>query len=199
MKAKTMTPDKFGCVGSTFKTFSGDYIDLLKPDPSLMKLPDIATALSRICRFGGHCPKFYSVAEHCILATQLAIADGVRGNTLRAVFLHDATEAFLGDMIKPLKNLLPEYSLIEDRFEQAIEQEFNISFRCYQETVKHYDRTMLKAEKRIMWPDDSSEWTGFNGLPDRIVEFKFWSPEEANRQFKAMAQFIRVYGSSLLG
>ena len=192
-----MKHDKFGCVGTTFKTFSGDYVDLLKPDPSIIKLQDIATALSRICRFGGHCPKFYSVAEHCIIATSLAIAAGVRGDGPRAILLHDAAEAFLGDMIKPLKNLLPEYQEVEQRFEQAIGVAFNLDFEPHRDIVKHYDRIMLRAEKLTMWPEDTTEWEGFANLPPRGVNLQFLNAEEAARRFKIKAQYLRIYGSSL--
>lgn len=192
-----MKPDHFGTCGDTFKLLNGGYMNLLNPDPKLIDLQSIAVSLSRICRFGGHCPKFYSVAEHCVHATELAYRDGVRGNDLRAILMHDATEAFLGDMIKPLKNLLPEYSVIESSFERAVGSAFNIRFSDHSDIVKHYDRVMLKAEKENMWPDDASQWLGFANLPDRPVQLQFWNPELAAAKFRTYAQFIRVFGSSL--
>lgn len=197
MAMSKQKPDTFGCVGTTFKTFSGNYVDLLNPDPDLLDLETIAVALGRECRFGNHCPRFYSVAEHCVIACDLAIEDGVRGDSLRAILLHDATEAFLGDMIKPLKILLPEYQEIEHCFEVAIGVAFNLDFSLHRDVVKHYDRIMLRAEKLTMWPEDTEEWFGFAGLPPRGVNLQFLNAEEAARRFRIKAQYIRVYGSSL--
>jgi len=88
---------------------SGTMHDLLNPaangDPII---EDIAHALANICRWTGHTSRFYSVAEHCIRAAAIAPPE-----CKLHVLMHDAAEAYLGDVATPLKNLLPEYQTIE--------------------------------------------------------------------------------------
>lgn len=143
--------DTFGCLNNTIKASSGTYVDLLNPDPATIRLVDIAAALSKVCRFGGHCPQFYSVAEHCVLATELAQSFRINDlKTLFAILLHDAAEAYIGDMVKPLKVMMPQYQEAETRIEKAIEQKFDIRFADYEPVIKRFDRAMLKAEKTFM-------------------------------------------------
>lgn len=183
-------PDTFGCVNNTVKVAAGHYVDLAKPDPATIDIQSIAAALSKICRYGGHCPRFYSVAEHCVLATNLAVIDGCSLREQQAVFLHDAAEAYVGDVVKPLKLLLSEYSTIEDRVEFAIENAFVVNFIRNHDTIKRYDRMMLKAEKEAMWPDDREQWAGFADTEGRHVDFSFWGPCEAEANFMAMARSL---------
>lgn len=192
----SQTPDTFGCINNTIKVAAGHYVDLAKPDPATIDIQSIAAALSKICRYGGHCPRFYSVAEHCIHATNLAVADGCSLREQQAVFMHDAAEAYIGDMVKPLKFLLPGYSTIEDRVEFAIENALGVNFvRCH-DTIKRYDRAMLKAEKTAMWPDDRELWQGFASTELRHVELQYWGPREAEINYLAMARSLQLCSPS---
>jgi len=96
---------------------SGTMHDLLNPaangDPII---EDIAHALANICRWTGHTSRFYSVAEHCIRAAAIAPPE-----CKLHVLMHDAAEAYLGDVATPLKNLLPEYKTIEAAHEWWVE------------------------------------------------------------------------------
>lgn len=187
--------DNFGCINNTIKVAAGHYVDLADPDPKTIEIKSIASALSKICRFGGHCPRFYSVAEHCIHATNLAVQDGVPNLVLGAIFLHDAAEAYVGDMVKPLKIMLPEYMETEWRIQLAIECAMGVSFVYHGKTIKNYDRLMLKAEKLAMWPNDTEVWNGFDGVDARHVAFRFWAPGEAEMQFMAMARTLLLNGA----
>lgn len=182
--------DNFGCVGNKIKVAGGHYVDLANPDPASIDLNTIASALSKMCRFGCHSPVFYSVAEHCVHATLLAEADRCSNEALRAVLLHDAAEAYIGDVVKPLKVMLPDYAVVERRMEAAVAERFGVSFDGVD--VKRYDQLMLKAEKTRLWPDDSEQWAGFAGLPNRDVDFLFWMPEQAESQFLSLAHSIGV-------
>lgn len=174
--------DNFGCVGSTIKTSAGHYFDLLSPTVDAIDIETIAHALSMTCRFGGHCPRYYSVAEHCVHAFRLAERDGVDRNNLRAILLHDAAEAYVGDIVKPLKVILGRaFGEIENAIETKINERFSIS-PC-PVAIKHYDRLMLIAEKTAMWPDDAEEWAGFRGLSCPDVHLQFWHPEAARGKF----------------
>jgi 5'-deoxynucleotidase YfbR-like HD superfamily hydrolase len=154
-----MTP--FGCVGSNIRLHSGGYIDLLNPDPAAIHLSDIAHALSQMCRFGGHTARFYSVAEHCWHAADQALADGHGLEVQRACLLHDATEAYLGDVVKPLKQFLPEYTQIERAFEAVIRRRFGLtSDPSVWAVVKEIDQALLIAERRAWFTADTVTWTG---------------------------------------
>lgn len=184
--------DTFGCIGNTIKVASGHYVDLGKPDPETIDLRSIAAALSKICRFGGHCPKFYSVAEHSVHATLLARSEGLLGESLIAVFLHDAAEAYVGDMVKPLKASIPQFADVERRIEAAIEQRFNVNFAQWATVIKRFDRAMLKAEKTSMWPDDAETWAGFSEIEDRHLSLQYWDPGTAEGKFLEIADSLSL-------
>lgn len=186
--------DTFGCIANTIKVSAGHYVDLANPDPATIEIDSIAAALSKICRFGGHCPQFYSVAEHSVHATNLAVASGVTGEALIAVFLHDAAEAYIGDIVKPLKGIMIDYMVTEQRIESAIEKAFSVSFNRHKDVIKRFDRAMLRAEKLYMWPNDSEIWTGFAEAEVAMVPFEFWSPDDARTQFLAVARTFQLIG-----
>lgn len=91
-------------------TFTGKRFYFLNPTPNSVDIESISECLSKVCRFGGHCNGFYSVAEHSILAMKIAqIRYGITDKGLLLKFLlHDATEAYVGDMVSPLKYAIPE-------------------------------------------------------------------------------------------
>jgi 5'-deoxynucleotidase YfbR-like HD superfamily hydrolase len=180
----SQTPDAFGLINNTIKTFTGQYFDLARPNPDDIDIESIAHALSNICRFGGHCPQFYSVAEHCLHCAKLAYRDKQPIRTVMAILLHDAAEAYLGDIVKPLKVMLPKYQELESQVELAIERRFGVDFDINAEAIKNYDRALLKAEKVYMWPDDAEKWAGFETIPKVSVRFNFFSPREAEITFK---------------
>lgn len=182
--------DKTGCYNNSIKVYSGQYVNLLNPDPQSIDIPSIAASLSKVCRFGGHCPKFYSVAEHLIHAFQLAEHDGQPFECLKAVFLHDAAEAYVGDMVKPLKVTMPQFAKAESRIEAAIESRFNVDFAKWQTEIKRYDREMLKAEKLEFWPLDNTHWQGFENIALRNVKFGLYPPEVAEQRFLRIASIV---------
>lgn len=143
--------------GPSIITKSGEYFNFLETEYNVVLLDDIAAGLSRICRFGGQLQDgvWYSVAEHSILCTELAKADGIKDSTLlKSILLHDASEAYCGDVVKPLKILLGEsYSDIEGKVEDAIAKSFDVDFRGNHDIIKKYDIEMLYAEKSVLFPD----------------------------------------------
>jgi hypothetical protein len=181
----------FGTHGNCIKVASGKYVDLLEPDPATIDIESIGAALGKLCRFGGHCPRFYSVAEHCIHAAKLALDDGYMGEALRAVFLHDAAEAYVGDMVRPLKMHISEYHEFEARIEKAIEARFNIQFEPWRDIIKKYDQEMLKTERYQMWPLDKTEWAGMDGAY-HVVLLRYYPPNEATFYFDQFAQTLKI-------
>lgn len=121
------TPSDFDwSVEGTIRVRSGRYVELLDPKPDEIALEDIAHALAYICRFGGHTASFYSVAEHSLFVSAMLHRQFGDPRLTLAGLLHDATEAYLGDMVRPLKRQLPAYKEAEDRMADVIAQHFGI-------------------------------------------------------------------------
>lgn len=134
-----------------FPTFSGKRFDITTVDPSMICLADIAHALSNICRYNGHCSRFYSVAEHSVRLVMVA-PDPVAAIAL----LHDATEAYMCDIPRPIK-ILPEmeaYREYEDRLNVAIMTKFWEAGKQWTESkemreLRRLDQIMPYVEMRL--------------------------------------------------
>ncbi|MFA5689921.1 MAG: hypothetical protein WC959_12410 [Kiritimatiellales bacterium] len=132
------------------RTSTGLLIDVFNPDPDCILIEDIAHALSNLCRFGGHTPRFYSVAEHSIRCANLVPG---RRRTLEAL-LHDASEAYLVDVPSPIKKFLPEYKKIEDNLMKAISLKFGFQYPV-SKIVELADKAMLEIEWQSLMVDNS--------------------------------------------
>lgn len=113
-----------------------------------VSIKDIAHALSRICRFNGHIKVFHSVAEHCVEVSRKAELKGLKAEVQLYALLHDAAEAYLGDIPTPIKVLLKDYLQYEKQFEQVIFRRFGlvyISDKDYS-AVKEIDKEVLYEE-----------------------------------------------------
>lgn len=139
-------------------TYTGKYFDLLNPDPALVDIVDIANGLSKQCRFNGHCLRFYSVAQHSVAVSYLVPEE----HALHGL-LHDAAEAYIGDVIAPLKQLLPDYKQIEKTVEQAIFSAFRLP-SLLPHCVKKADAIMLFTERRDLMPKTDVEWDNPMGV-----------------------------------
>lgn len=180
----------FGCVNNTIRLRSGVYFDLANPDPATITIEDIACGLSRICRFGGQIRKWYSVAEHVCNCLIVAEQDGLPPAAQLAILMHDSPEAFIGDCVKPLKIMLPEYSRIEAKIEAAIAQRFGIDFAKWHAEIKEIDRAVLIAERRLLFSPDTVAWTGENQVRRVDVSAVMDTPDLAESCFMAVFNHV---------
>lgn len=152
-------------------TASGNYFNFIKPADNVILVTDIAHALAHVCRFAGHTREFYSVAQHSVLASLI-----VPPEDAMAALFHDATEAYIGDVARPLKQLLPDYQAIEERLHGDIFAKLGLPAEL-PPSVKHADLVMLATEQRDLMPHHDDEWTliaGIDPLPDRIEPLSPW-------------------------
>ena len=169
------------------QTYTGRKFDFLNPTVDSVCIEDIAHALSNICRYTGHTKEFYSVAQHSVLAV-----DNVPDEDAFAALLHDATEAYLTDISKPLKNLLPQYCELEDKVYKVIACKFGLPDEL-PASVKEADLRLLATEKRDLLIGEPAEWEIIKNVrcyPDKIEP---WSPIEAERLFLDLYTDILSY------
>lgn len=105
---------------SKIMTCSHKMFDPLHPDVALIDIEDIAHALSMLCRANGHFKTFHSVGQHCINCAKEAAARGYSKHVQLACLLHDASEAYLSDVTRPVKAELPKYLEIEKPLQDCI-------------------------------------------------------------------------------
>lgn len=152
---------------------SGVLFDVFDPNPDDINVEDIAHALSNLCRFGGHSPQFYSVAQHCVLCSHI---DGSPREQLEFL-MHDSSEAYLADLPRPIKRQLSEYSRVEDNLLEIIFKKFDLSFPL-SEKVKQIDNCAL-----------AFEYKSFFEMRD--YSFDYWKPEEAKEKFLARFEELK--------
>ena len=101
-------------------TYTGKRIDPMNPDSSAIDIKDIAHALSLICRGGGHSRFFFSVAQHSINCAKEGVERGFDRDDVMMILLHDASEAYMSDLVRPIKRRMPSYSEAEEKLQNLI-------------------------------------------------------------------------------
>lgn len=156
----------------------------LDPRPDEIQIEDIAHALANVCRFGGHVRAFYSVAQHSVLVARYVIdrrlPDG--GVAAKQALLHDAAEAYIGDMVRPLKRQLPDYKEAENLIWQAIAVRFGLPSKLHP-LVKEADEVLVATEAFALMPRASVlRWMNA-GLASQTIKVKPMSPRDAKEAF----------------
>lgn len=160
-------------------THSGTHFDLVDPQPDMIELIDIIKGLSRESRFAGQTKYYYTVAQHSVLASQV-----VAPEYAFEALLHDASKAYLKDLPRPLKQLLPDYRRIEQRVEAAIRERFGLP-AVQSAAVTEADRIMLATERRDLMPSDDTDWPileGVRALDKRLIAINCGRAEAAFMQ-----------------
>jgi len=157
------------------QTHSGKAMYFLNPKEDDFDIYDIAHTLSLLCRFGGHCKEFYSVAEHSVRCSWAA-PDEFKLEAL----LHDGTEAYLVDMPRPIKQVMKEYKSIEKTLDIVLRKKFNLLPEMPPE-VHYIDNAMLATEKRDLMKPSEKAWAD---LPEPYKDkIEPWSSKLAEAKF----------------
>lgn len=167
-------------------TFTGKQIHLWDPLIENIDIKDIAHALSNLCRYAGHCYEFYSVAQHLVILSRIAeealMPDPQGLNIPQIALLHDAAEAYLGDVTTPLKAMLPEYKRIEAGMDRAISLRFNIPYPRPQE-IKILEQALLLTETKELMGKSPEPWRATFTIKPYDVVVNPWSPCDAEERF----------------
>lgn len=139
-------------VGDWMETFKGIAFYPQDPLPGEILIEDIAHALSNMCRFGGHSDSFYSVAQHSVMVSNL-----VSEQLALTALLHDASEAYILDVPRPIKPYLGGYAEMEHKIMTAVAIRFGLIWPMPKE-VKVADNTALAIEKRCFKKNLSRKW-----------------------------------------
>lgn len=172
------------------QTYSGIAYPVLEPEAWYVSIEDIAHSLSNLCRFAGHTKEFYSVAQHCVLASyQVPEEDAF------PTLMHDSPETYVVDLPRPVKHSagLTQYRVIEDANWLAIAEAFEID-PVLPSSVKHADARMLLTEQRDLLGRQTKPWEDKAQPYDMVILriapwWKFWtsvrpwSPKKAKKKF----------------
>lgn len=165
--------------------------DLMRPGDVLLR--DVVHSLAMLCRFNGHLREFYSVAEHSVLVAALAEFYGDDEAIIPAL-LHDAHEAYTGDVPRPVKRLVPEFAAYEAKVEAVVRKGLDLPGPAHAVwgRVAEYDNAILHREMKTLrkvtpdWYDEEVELE----IPAHILP-RCWAPEHARQ---TLGWNLRQYG-----
>lgn len=156
---------------------SGEVFDYNNPEACSFQITDIARALSNVCRFAGHLPRFYSVAQHAVNASNIVTPEFAFD-----ALMHDTAEAFTNDLPTPLKWAFPVFKELEVRIESAVAKKYGFTFPLHPD-VKLADTQMLKLEKENV-KKDTGYWKMLEGIEtDHLKHLVNLSPMTPTRAY----------------
>ena len=140
-------------------TYTGLHFRPTEPDSDLIRIQDIAHALSLICRGNGHVQTFWSVGEHCILCAKEAAAKGYSNRLVLAALLHDASECYMSDVPRPLKQNMKKYKEYENHLLDVIYTKF-LGFTLNideEKLIKEIDNALLWYDLKYLLDEELEE------------------------------------------
>lgn len=177
-----------GRKGDWLQTFTGRQFWPLDPRADEVWIEDIAHALGNLCRFGGHCDNFYSVAEHSVYVSYV-----VPEEIALIGLLHDAAEAYLVDVPRPIKRHLADYFIIEGRLETAIAERFGFDHRLIADPrIKEADNRVMVTEKEQIMKQPPAQWYDPGVGPVQDLRIACWAPGQAREAF--LRRFVELVG-----
>lgn len=175
-----------------FYTYSGKCINLAAIKEDDICIEDIAHHLSQTCRYNGGTKRFYSVAEHTIYLVRQAIKDGVPTDIQKQVLLHDAAEAYIGDLVYHLKAQFPLFRDMDTLITSTIMKKFGVISTDFT-YCKEIDRRICIDEMyQLMQKIDPELFTG-EGLRQLGISCVCFDPIDAEQKFLSMAAVLGLY------
>lgn len=174
-------------IGDWVQTYTGRAVFPLDLRPDDIDIRDVAHALSMQCRYAGHVQRFYSIAEHSVHVARWCRQYGP--DAALHGLLHDATEAYLVDVPRPVKPFLQGYKEAEAAAWEVIVDRFDLVLHT--PIVHETDNRILNDERPALMAPCEREWS----LPDYRplgVAIEGWLPARAEREFLAL--FDELYG-----
>jgi len=161
-------------LGPYLTTVTGERFYYLHPNVKSINIFDIGYALSNQCRYLGHTNEFYSVAQHSVLVSTL-----VESEHALAGLLHDAAEAYTGDIVSPVKAVVkPIFADVEEKIEKIIAKKFGIEYPR-DPSIKIADLVVAATEVRDLMPEGMI-WSPVVDLPEpMLVPIEAWEPSKA--------------------
>lgn len=172
--------------GNWMQTATGRAFWPLDPQPEDVAIADIAHALAHICRYNGHCSRFYSVAEHSVL-----VASALPPQLKLCGLLHDAAEAYVGDMTRPLKPHMPTHQDAEFKVHAAIARRYRLTLPMPDEVWKADFRILIDEQDALM-PNPPFPWEGLAGHEPLGVTIEGWPPDLAKERFLSLFRELYV-------
>jgi len=178
---KTGNPSR---IGDWFQTYLGNEFYIMDPKPEEIYIEDIAHALSNQCRYNGHSKYFFSVAQHSVLVSQACKPK----NALWGL-LHDAAEAYTGDMVRPLKKYMPAFRDVEAKLISIICEAFGLPLE-QPDDVTYADNVLLATERKYIMEKPPRPWAATEKYAPLDIRIIPWSAEIAKMEF--MARFKEI-------
>jgi len=170
------------------QTCTGMKFHFTEVDQYPFDLEDFAQPLSLLCRFVGHISKFYSVGEHCIHVASLLESRGYNPQTVWFGLIHDAGEAFIGDISRPLKHLVEDtIRPIEEKILKGICVNYKVNYtNVDREAVHTADLDLCSTEALKLLPHDPIEDWHLIGTPIVSIDLPCWTPEETKERYYSL-------------
>jgi hypothetical protein len=172
--------------GDPIGTYTGGDFHPLDPDPAAIELADIANGLANTCRYAGQCQFYYSVGTHSIYVSK-ELAD--HGSTVQLYGLfHDAAEAYVSDVPRPIKREIETFELIEERILNTVWKRLGVS----PPTTAEWE-TVMDADDRLFHYESDTLLAEFEPprVPDLSYELTPCSPEAVRERFLDRAETLR--------
>lgn len=193
-----MTYDTVYQAGDTVQTYTGREFNLLNPTTGMVSIIDIAHSLANIGRFNGRTRQFYSVAQHCVQLAYYA-QNECNASILDClqVLMHDAAEAYVGDMCRPLKKHMHEYRKMEHAITEVIRGWLDLSDKTIPAYLDEIDSRIATDEKLWLTGDIEGPHSSEYDLKPLGIEIYPWEPLKAEKLFLHLYQIwsLHVFGT----
>ncbi len=170
-----------GRPGGWYETFTGKRFFVLDPRPEDVCIKDIAHSLSQVVRYRGHALRFYTVAEHSVhVAREVRKRGGCYTEILRGL-LHDAAEAYTGDVPSPIKSSIPALRKSDAAIERVIMEKYGVMVK-FPPWIKAIDTNIIVDERRAIMCPSGNVWAT-DHLPPLGIDIRCWNSQQAEAEF----------------